>query len=125
MLAAGAAVVFDYHGADWPETIKEATGGRGVDAAANAANAGAATALRAVADGGRLATITSDPPEPERGTAVESLYVRPDATQLERATEALGAGQLAFTLGAIFPLAEAATALHHAIAGGGAVALAL
>ena len=72
--------------------IKEATGGHGVDAAANAANAGAATALRAVADGGRLATITSDPPEPERGTAVESLYVRPDATQLERATDALGAG---------------------------------
>src|SRR2546423_1430879 len=41
----------------------------------------AATTLMAVADGGRLATITGDPPREERGVAVSHVYVRPHGPQ--------------------------------------------
>jgi NADPH:quinone reductase-like Zn-dependent oxidoreductase len=124
VLAAGAATVIDYHDADWPEQIVKATGGRGVDAAVNAARGGAASALRAVRDGGRLATITSDPPEHERGVAISSVYVRPDATQLGLAAAELGSGRLKVAVGARFPLAQARAALESAVAGrGGALAL--
>jgi NADPH:quinone reductase-like Zn-dependent oxidoreductase len=124
VLAAGAATVVDYHDADWPEQIIEATGGRGVDAAVNAARGGAAGALRAVRDGGALATITSDPPELERGVTISSVYVRPDATQLGLAVAELAAGRLEFAVGARFPLAQAGAALARAVAGrGGAVVL--
>jgi NADPH:quinone reductase-like Zn-dependent oxidoreductase len=123
---AGATDIVDYHDQEWPEQILAATGGRGVDAAANAARDGAATALRAVRDGGRLATITSDPPEPARRIEVSSVYVRPDARQLQQASQELGDGRLEFTLGAQFQLAEANAALARAMAGGGgAVALEL
>jgi NADPH:quinone reductase-like Zn-dependent oxidoreductase len=124
VLAAGAATVVDYHDADWPEQIIEASGGRGVEAAVNAARGGAASTLRAVRDDGRLATITSDPPERERGVAISSVYVRPDATQLGLAAAALAGGRLEFAVGARFPLAQAGAALARAVAGrGGAVAL--
>jgi NADPH:quinone reductase-like Zn-dependent oxidoreductase len=123
---AGATDIVDYHEQEWPEQILAATGGRGVDAAANAAGDGAATALRAVRDGGRLATITSDPPAPERGIEVSSVYVRPDGRQLQQASQELRGGRLEFKLGARFQLAEADAALARATAGGGgAVALEL
>jgi NADPH:quinone reductase-like Zn-dependent oxidoreductase len=123
---AGATTIVDHHDANWPAQILEATAGRGVDAAANAVRAGAARALAAIRDAGRLVTITSDPPAAERGIAIESLYVHPDAAQLEEACGALAAGRLPFVLGATFPLADAATALARAVAGlGGAVALEL
>ena len=79
VIRTGAATVVDYHDFDWPAQILEATAGRGVDAAANAARGGAASALAAVRDGGRLATITSDPPASEREITITTLYVRPDA----------------------------------------------
>jgi NADPH:quinone reductase-like Zn-dependent oxidoreductase len=121
---AGATTVVDYHDPDWPREILLATGGRGVDAAANTARGGAASALQAVRDGGRLATITSDPPGPERGVGVDSVYVRPDAAQLETTSQDLGAGRLEFAIGASFPLEQAAAALKRASAGlGGAVVL--
>jgi NADPH:quinone reductase-like Zn-dependent oxidoreductase len=124
VLAAGAALVVDYHDADWPEQIIEATAGRGVDAAVNTATGGAAIALRAVREDGRLATITSDPPELEGGITISSVYVRPDATQLGLAAAELASGRLEFAVGACFPLAQADTALARAVAGrGGAVAL--
>src|SRR3954447_24467249 len=52
----GASEVLDYHG-DWPVLVREITGG-GAPKAVNAARGQAATTLQAVADGGRLATIT-------------------------------------------------------------------
>ena len=123
---AGAVDIVDYHDPDWPEQIVAATQGRGVDAAANAAPGGAVRALRTVRDGGRLATITSDPPQPERGIDVGSAYVRPDGHQLEQAAQLLADGKLPFRLGARFPLADARAALAHAVGGGGgAVALEL
>src|SRR5437764_11523370 len=63
LLACGAKEVLDYHDEDWPRLVREITGGDGVTKAANAARGGAAEALQAVAAGGRLATITSDPPQ--------------------------------------------------------------
>ena len=124
VFGAGAAMVVDYHDPDWAKQILHATGGRGVDAAANAAPGRALSALAAVRDGGRLATITSDPPETERGIAITSMYVRPDAAQLELATQALAAGHVDFEIGASFPLAQAEAALARAIEGrGGAVVL--
>ena len=126
VIGAGADAAIDYHDADWPEQILVASGRQGVDAAANAARGGATSAMRAVRDGGRLATITSDPPEPERGVRISSVYVRPNAGQLDRAVQALGGAGLELRLGAQFPLAQADAALERAIRGaGGAVALEL
>jgi NADPH:quinone reductase-like Zn-dependent oxidoreductase len=68
--AMGAAEVLDYRDPGWPERVRALAGaGSGADAAVNAARAGAAGAVRAVRDGGRLATITSDLPPAERGIA--------------------------------------------------------
>ncbi len=127
VVSLGADHVIDYHDSDWPSQVRALTGGRGVTAAANAAPAGAAPALRAVADGGRLATITGDPPSPERGVTIANVYVRPDGTQLRQLATQLGAGQLDVPLAADYRLADAAQALaqatgHHA---GGAITLTL
>ena len=123
VIGSGAATVIDYHDPDWTAQVVAATAGHGVDAAANAAPDGAALALAAVRDGGRLVTITSDPPKSERGIEVVSLYVRADGEQLAGAGQDLAAGRLDFELGASFPLAEADAALARALAGGGAAAL--
>jgi NADPH:quinone reductase-like Zn-dependent oxidoreductase len=125
---AGAHVVVDYHDPDWPARVRDATpGGRGVDAAVNAAPGGAATAIEAVADGGRLATITGDPPAAERGIAVANVYVAADGGRLTALAEALGAGQLSIGVAAVFALADATSALETAVGGraGGAVVLSL
>ena len=45
---------------------------------------GAASAIRAVVDGGPLATITPDPPSQQRGITVSSIYVRADGNQLRK-----------------------------------------
>jgi NADPH:quinone reductase-like Zn-dependent oxidoreductase len=91
----------------------------------NAAPAGAADAIRAVSDGGRLATITSDPPLQERGIAVSSVYVRPDGGQLSELAHLLAAGQLQISVSRTYELRDAADALATAFGGhtGGAVAL--
>ena len=123
VIGAGAATVVDYHDPHWTANVVEVTAGRGVDAAANAAPDGAAAALAAVRDGGRLVTITLDPPKSERGIDVVSLYVRPDREQLALAGQELAAGRLDFELGATYSLAEAGSALGHAVAEGGAIAL--
>ena len=114
----GAHVVLDYHDPDWPVRVRAATpGGRGVDAAVNAARGDAASALQSVAENGRLATITGDPPSPERGVAVANVYVEADGERLASLAEALGDGLLSLNVGARFPLADAATALQGAVTG--------
>jgi NADPH:quinone reductase-like Zn-dependent oxidoreductase len=115
--AYGATAVFDYHDPGWPARVREASqGGRGVGAAVNTARGGAAAALEAVADGGRLA-ITGDPPRPERGVTVADVYVRADGARLAALVAALADGVLSLHLGAAVPLAEAAAALQAASAG--------
>jgi NADPH:quinone reductase-like Zn-dependent oxidoreductase len=122
----GARVVVDYHDPDWPARVRAATPeGRGVTAAVNAAPDGAATALQTVADGGRLATITGDPPPAKRGITISDVYVRPDGTRLGVLVDALADGALSLHVGATYQLAEAATALEVAVAAraGGAIVL--
>jgi NADPH:quinone reductase-like Zn-dependent oxidoreductase len=114
----GARVVLDYHDPEWPARVRAATpGGRGVAAAVNAARGGAVAALRAVAAGGRLATITGDPPPPERGVAVADVYVRPDGGRLAELVGALADGLLSLHVAATLPLADAGRALQGAVAG--------
>jgi NADPH:quinone reductase-like Zn-dependent oxidoreductase len=114
----GAHVVLDYHDPDWPARVREATPSRrGVDAAVNAARGGAATALQTVADDGRLATITGDPPAPERGVTVANVYVEADGHRLAVLAGALEAGLLSLHVGAGFGLADAASALRGAVSG--------
>jgi NADPH:quinone reductase-like Zn-dependent oxidoreductase len=123
--ALGARHVIDYHDQDWPAQVRAITANRGVDAAANAAPGGAASAIEAVADGGRLATITSDPPGEERGITVSSIYIRPDGNQLRELATRFADGQLEIPVAASYRLADAAQALAL-VAGGhaaGAVVL--
>ena len=106
--ALGAAHVIDYHERDWPAQVRALTSG-GVDAAVNAARSGSADAVRAVRDGGRLATITGDLPPAERGIALSDIVVVPDGTRLARLVPLLAPD--AITVGASYPLAEAAAAM--------------
>ena len=123
----GARQVIDYHEPDWPEQVLAVTGGSGVAAAVNAAPGGAGDAMRAVRDGGRLATITSDQPEQDRGIAVSSVYVTPDGGQLDGLGRLLAAGQLEASVAMSYELLGAADALATVVSGraGGAVALTL
>jgi NADPH:quinone reductase-like Zn-dependent oxidoreductase len=122
---AGAAEVLDYHDSGWPERVRELTGGVGVDAAVNTVRGGSTDTILAVRDGGRMATITGDPPAGDRGISVADVYVRPDAAQLAELCALLGAARLSLSVGAALPLVEAATALERVIAGtsGGPVVL--
>jgi NADPH:quinone reductase-like Zn-dependent oxidoreductase len=114
----GATVLVDYHDPDWPTRVRDASPGRrGVGAAVNAAPDGAATALQAVADNGRIATITGDPPPAERGVTVADVYVRADGARLAALVAALADGLFSLRVAATLPLANAATALDGAITG--------
>ena len=121
----GASLVLDYHDPPWPLRVREASPDRrGVGAAVNAAPGGAALALQAVADGRRLATITGDPPPPERGVTVTDVYVRADGAALAALATALDKGVLSVHVAAKLPLTDAAAALDRAVSGrGGAIVL--
>jgi len=120
----GASEVLDYRG-EWPAHVREITGG-GAPSAVNAARGQAATALRAVADDGRLATITGDPPQEQRGVAVSDVYVRPDGRQLSALAELLARGTLSVPIASVRPLEEAGQALREVVEGvDGAIVLSL
>ena len=98
----------------------------GAHRAVNAERGHAATTLKAVADGGRLATITGDPPREERGVAVSDVYVRPDGRQLSALAELLASGTLRVPIASVRPLEQAAQALREVVAGAdGAIVLSL
>jgi NADPH:quinone reductase-like Zn-dependent oxidoreductase len=117
--------IIDYHDQDWPGQVRAITGRHGAAAAANAAPGGAASAIRAVADGGRLATITSDPPSQQRGITVSSIYVRADGNQLRNLAQQFGDRQLQIPVAASYRLTDAAQALAQATGGHAAGAIAL
>src|SRR5256885_16236039 len=120
----GASEGVDYHG-DWAALVREVTG-RGAPEAGNAALGQAATTLKSVADGGRLATITGDPPREERGVAGSDVYVRPDRRQLSALAELLAHGTLSVPIASVRTLEQAAKALREVIAGAdGAIVLSL
>jgi len=85
----GVAQVVDYHDPNWPDQVR----GR-FDGALTAAVGTAATALPLVRDGGRLCSLNSEAPAPQRGITSTNLYVRPDAAQLARLAEQLDEGTL-------------------------------
>jgi NADPH:quinone reductase-like Zn-dependent oxidoreductase len=125
--ALGPRHVIDYHDQDWPEQVRAITGGQGAAVAVNAAPGGAASAIRAISDGGHLATITSDPPPEQRAITVSNVYVRPDGRQLRKLATQLGDGRLEIPVAFSYRLADAAKALARATSGhaGGAVVLIL
>jgi NADPH:quinone reductase-like Zn-dependent oxidoreductase len=112
LLRMGAETVVDYRQPDWPERVRSLTGG-GADAAANAAPSGAQDAVRAVRDGGRLATITADPPAAERGIAVFAVQVLPNGARLRQLAGLLGDGAITISVGTWYPLEQAAEALEQ------------
>jgi NADPH:quinone reductase-like Zn-dependent oxidoreductase len=82
--------------------------------------------VEGVADGGRLATITGDPPREERGVAVSDVYVRPDGRQLSALAELLARAHLSVPIASVRPLEQAAQALREVVAGAdGAIVLSL
>jgi NADPH:quinone reductase-like Zn-dependent oxidoreductase len=119
----GAAQVLDYHDPEWAEQAR-AIGG-GVTAVANAVPNGSAAAIGTVRDNGRLATITQDPPDEQRGIEISSVIVQPDGRALGELAELLASGKLELSTAATFPLEDAAAALASATGGGagGAVVL--
>jgi NADPH:quinone reductase-like Zn-dependent oxidoreductase len=110
--AAGALAVLDYHQPDWPEQARALAGG-GANAAVNATPSGARDAIRAVKDGGRLATITADAPPGEREITAVEILVAPDGAALRRLARLLAEGVITVTVGARFPLEQAAAAMAH------------
>jgi NADPH:quinone reductase-like Zn-dependent oxidoreductase len=85
--------------------------GGGADAAVNATPSGAHDALRVVRDGGRLATIAGDAPLAERAVTVVAILVAPDGTALRRLARLLAQGVITVTVGARYPLEQAAAAM--------------
>lgn len=112
----GANEVLDYHAADWPSQALRATTER-FSVAINAVRDGAAGLLPLVADGGRLATITGDPPRSERGVQVVNAYVAPDGPALEAAVGQLLGRGLTIPIAGTYGLEEAAIALHAVVGG--------
>jgi NADPH:quinone reductase-like Zn-dependent oxidoreductase len=117
VMALGAQIVIDYHDPGWAKQAMDAAGSSGIRAAANAVGGGEADALGALADGGRLATITGAPPETERGIRIADVYVRPDGDQLRLLAAALANGTLHVEIGASYPLTEAVQGLARATTG--------
>jgi NADPH2:quinone reductase len=109
----GASTVLDYHEPDWPEGVRVLTGG-GADAAANAVRAGSVGALRALRDGGRLATITADLPAAERDITMRAVQVAADGRRLGRLVQLFAQGLLAVSVDDRFPLEQAGAALAGA-----------
>jgi NADPH:quinone reductase-like Zn-dependent oxidoreductase len=124
LAAMGASTVLDYHQADWPEQVRALTNG-GVDAAANAARSGASEAVKAVRDGGRLATITADPPDEQRDITVLAVQVVPDGRRLSGLVQLLAQGVLTVPVGQRFPLEQGAAALAQVRRGSHGAAIVL
>jgi NADPH:quinone reductase-like Zn-dependent oxidoreductase len=112
----GAREVIDYRDPLWPRHAR-ALAEDSINAVANAAPGGAAAAMTALADGGRLATITPDPPGSARGISVTAVYVRSDGAQLDRLTALLASGRLSMPTPRSYGLDQAAAALEHVVAG--------
>jgi NADPH:quinone reductase-like Zn-dependent oxidoreductase len=112
----GAREVLDYRDPMWPQYAK-ALAKDSINAVANAAPGGAAAAMTALAHGGRLATITPDPPASSRGISVVAVYVRSDGAQLQRLTALLDSHRLSMPTPRSCSLDRAAFALAQVVAG--------
>jgi NADPH:quinone reductase-like Zn-dependent oxidoreductase len=117
MLDAGAMHVVDYHQPDWSHTVRVLTEQRGVAAAANAVPGQASLALQTVHPGGRLATITGDPPQERDGITVSDVYVRADGEQLQRVATLLEQRRTRIRIAGVYGLEQAAQALSAVVDG--------
>jgi NADPH:quinone reductase-like Zn-dependent oxidoreductase len=117
VLDAGATQVVDNGDSGWTDAIRELTGRQGVAAAVNALRGEASLAMRAVRSGGRLATITGDPPPERDGIAVSNVYVRADGEQLRTVTALLERRHTRVHVGGVYPLEQAAEALSVVVEG--------
>jgi NADPH:quinone reductase-like Zn-dependent oxidoreductase len=112
----GAREVLDYRDPLWPQHARELAKDS-IHAAANGAVGGAAAAMTALADGGRLATITPDPPASTRGISVNAVYVRSDGAQLDCLTALLASGRLSMPTPCSCSLDQAGDALANIVSG--------
>jgi NADPH:quinone reductase-like Zn-dependent oxidoreductase len=113
----GARDVIDYNAPDLLDRIRTANEGRPIPVVINAVPGGSEVVYPLVADGGRFATITSDPPAEERGITVANVYVRPDGAQLRELVRLLGDGRLSLNVAGRYSLEDAAGALARVAAG--------
>ncbi len=112
----GASAAVDYHAADWPSQVLRASSGR-FSVVVNAVRGASAALLRLVADEGRLATITGDPPQGERGILVVDAYVAPDGPALEAAVGELFARRLTIPIAGVYGLGEATVGFQTVVHG--------
>ena len=113
----GASVVLDYHEPNWPTEVQHLTGG-GVPVAVNAVRGAAVSLMPLVVDGGRLATITGDPPPSERHIQVSNVYVSPDGSALEEVAAGFTQRGLTIPVAGVHSLLEAGKALSQVVSGG-------
>jgi len=107
-------------GDDFVEDVRNATGGAGADAVADAAVAGDHV-LDAVRDGGWIATFLPTETEPDRGIrAFRSFVMRSNLRHdaIEKVARLVEAGSLSTRVAAVLPAEEAAAA-HHRLEEGG------
>ncbi|HKP88411.1 MAG TPA: NADP-dependent oxidoreductase [Thermoleophilaceae bacterium] len=123
VMALGAHLVLDYRDPEWTSHAMDAAGSSGIRAAANAAPGGEVDALRALVNGGRLATITGAPPPKERGISIADVIVRPDGHQLRLLAASLAENKLHVDIAASYSLAQAEEALARALEGTGGAAV--
>jgi NADPH:quinone reductase-like Zn-dependent oxidoreductase len=107
----GASETFDYHDPPWRDDARRLAA-TGFGAVVNAARGEAAGLIGLVADGGRLATITGDPPRSERNIAVTDVYVAPDGGALEAASAGLVARGLSIPIAGTCSLGTVAGVLE-------------
>jgi NADPH:quinone reductase-like Zn-dependent oxidoreductase len=112
----GASVVLDYHQPDWQTEVRRQSGG-GVPVAVNAVRGAARSLMPLVADGGRLATITSDAPPGERHIRVSNAYVSPNGMILEQLAARFTQRGLAIPVAGVHSLSESGRALSEAVSG--------
>ena len=112
----GAREVIDYRDPLWPQYAR-GLANDSITAVANAAPGGAVAAMTALADGGRLATITPDAPASVRGISVTAVYVHSDGAQLDRLTALLASRRLSMPTPRSCGLDQAAAALADVVAG--------
>jgi NADPH:quinone reductase-like Zn-dependent oxidoreductase len=112
----GASVVLDYHQPDWPQEVRRLTDG-GVPVAVNTVRGAASSLLPLVSDGGRLATITGDPPAGERQIRVSNVYVSPNGILLEQLAMRFAERGLTIPISGVHGLAEAGRVLAEVASG--------
>ena len=113
----GADFVLDYRQQNWKDEVRRLTGGSGVSVAVNAVRHAAANLIPLVADGGRLATITGDPPESQRGIAVSNLFVEADGEALAKLAADFVERRQTIPIAMVYGLSGAGTAISEAVKG--------